>query len=122
MRWPPAPPSWPLTTIIYLSSRKRTMSDAQAKPFCINCVSGDVLPGEPRGSLARIGPFDTYVAQPSTPAANSEGVAIVYFVDAFGLQLKNNKILPDMIADGTGLPVYVPDVRAAADQDPGFCG
>jgi hypothetical protein len=88
------------------------MSDS--KPFCINCVSGDVLPGEPRGSLARIGPFDTYVAQPAERAPNSEGVAIVYFVDAFGLQLKNNKILPDMIADGTGLPVYVPDVRAAS--------
>lgn len=87
------------------------MSDAPAKPFCINCVSGFALPGEAKGSIEAIGPYDeVYVAKPSTPAKGGEDKAIIYFYDAFGLALKNNKILADTIAEKTGLVVYVPDL------------
>ena len=98
--------------------------------LCEHCVSGSLLPGEPKGSMEKIGPFDSYVAKPSTGKANSDTV-LVFLYDAFGLNLKvsfaigtncgrsihsdetdgrkNNKLLPDQFADKLGLTVVVPD-------------
>ncbi|SJX62734.1 related to AIM2-cytoplasmic protein involved in mitochondrial function or organization [Sporisorium reilianum f. sp. reilianum] len=80
------------------------------KDFCIHCVSGFRIPGEPRGKLETIHGLSTYVATPASPSADSATKAIIYFYDAFGLKLANNKIIPDQLADATGLTVYVPDV------------
>lgn len=81
--------------------------------LCANCVSGYAIPGTPRGEAVTIGPYYTYVARPSSGAKSDK--AVVYFLDALGLQLQNNKIIPDRIADALGVDVYVPDVSGASD-------
>ncbi|CDS01833.1 related to AIM2-cytoplasmic protein involved in mitochondrial function or organization [Sporisorium scitamineum] len=78
--------------------------------FCIHCVTGFRIPGEPRGKMETIHGLPAYVATPTSPASDSATKAIIYFYDAFGLKLANNKVIPDKIADATGLTVYVPDV------------
>lgn len=78
--------------------------------FCVHCVSGFRIPGEPKGKMETIHGLNTYVASPSQPSSDSASKAIIYFYDAFGLKLANNKIIPDQLADATGLTVYVPDV------------
>lgn len=78
--------------------------------FCVHCVTGFRIPGEPKGKVEKIHGIDTYVATPSKPSADSATKAIIYFYDAFGLNLINNKVIPDKLADATGLTVYVPDV------------
>lgn len=78
--------------------------------FCVHCVSGFRIPGEPRGKMEAIHGLNTYVATPSSPSADSASKAIIFFYDAFGLKLANNKVIPDQLADATGLTVYVPDV------------
>lgn len=88
-----------------------TKDNAAAGPgFCVHCVSGFRIPGEPRGKIESIHGFDAYVATPANPSSDSATKAIIYFYDAFGLKLANNKLIPDQIADATGLTVYVPDV------------
>ncbi|SAM81857.1 related to AIM2-cytoplasmic protein involved in mitochondrial function or organization [Ustilago bromivora] len=78
--------------------------------FCVHCVTGFRIPGEPKGKMEKIHSYDTYVATPTNPSSDSAAKAIIYFYDAFGLKLDNNKVIPDKIADTTGLTVYVPDV------------
>ncbi|SPO25957.1 related to AIM2 - cytoplasmic protein involved in mitochondrial function or organization [Ustilago trichophora] len=85
-------------------------SNGGGKGFCIHCVSGFRIPGEPRGKMETIHGLNTYVAQPASPGPDHGSKAIIYFYDAFGLKLHNNKIIPDKLADATGLTVYVPDV------------
>ena len=82
----------------------------ESKGFCVHCVSGFRIPGEPRGKMESIHGLNTYVATPKTPGPDHGTKAIIYFYDAFGLKLDNNKIIPDNLADATGLNVYVPDV------------
>ena len=77
--------------------------------LCINCVSGDVIPGTPRGQIQKIGPYETYISKPSENEAETEK-AIVLFTDVFGLALKNSKIMADILSDRTGITTYVPDV------------
>ena len=80
--------------------------------LCEHCVSGHELPGTPRGTEEKIGPYTTYIATPSASAKKGPSdVALIYFYDAFGLALKNNKVLPDQYAEKLGITVYVPDVR-----------
>lgn len=83
------------------------------QPLCIHCVSGDVIPGEPKGTIETIGPYETYVSKPPAESASaaSEGKAVVLFTDVFGLALQNNKIVADLIAERSSITVYVPDVR-----------
>ncbi|CCF52745.1 hypothetical protein NDA10_000982 [Ustilago hordei] len=78
--------------------------------FCVHCVTGFRIPGEPKGKMEKIHGYDTYVATPTNPSSDSATKALIYFYDAFGLKLDNNKVIPDKIADATGLTVYVPDV------------
>lgn len=79
------------------------------QPLCIHCVTGSRIPGEPKGELKKLGPYETYVTRTSH---SSDGKAIVIFTDVFGLALANSKIIADILAERTGLPVFVPDVRA----------
>jgi hypothetical protein len=91
-------------------------SDTTAAPgsgFCVHCTSGSRIPGEPKGKIESLHGFNTYVATPASPSADSASKAIIYFYDAFGLNLVNNKIIPDLLADATGLTVYVPDVSSS---------
>jgi carboxymethylenebutenolidase len=101
--------------------------------LCDDCFRGAKLDGTPKGSESRIGPFNTYVAKPEGQIKDDKA-AIIFFYDAFGLkvsmlilitvetsggltsfmQLVNNKLLPDIIAEKTGLTVYVPDIFAGS--------
>ncbi|EST05647.1 Dienelactone hydrolase [Kalmanozyma brasiliensis GHG001] len=83
---------------------------ANSGGFCINCVTGFKIPGEPKGKMENINGINCYVATPSNASSDNEKKAIIYFYDAFGLKLQNNKVIPDRIADASGLTVYVPDV------------
>lgn len=78
--------------------------------LCVHCVSGTTMGGEPRGTMEKIGPYPTYITHPSSGAPTDASRAILYAYDAFGLGLNNNKILPDVLADKTGMTVYVPDI------------
>lgn len=99
----------PHIATIVLLLRTATISYTMASaPICINCVTGFKLPGTPKGNVQKLGPYDTYIAG----NGGSHEKAIVLFTDAFGLGLDNNKIIADMIAERTGFPVFVPDVRA----------
>lgn len=91
------------------SGPQQSGQEGERKQFCIHCVTGFRIPGEPKGKMEKIGEFDTYIATPSQ-GVRDPAKAIIYFYDAFGLKLANNKILPDTLADATGLTVYVPDV------------
>lgn len=68
------------------------------------------MDGEPRGTMEQIGPYKTYITHPSSGAPADTSRAILYAYDAFGLGLNNNKVFPDVLADKTGMTVYVPDI------------
>lgn len=76
--------------------------------LCPQCVEGFELPGQPRGSIEQIGPFSTYIATPKT--LKDPKAVVLYFYDIFGFCLKNNKLLPDRLADALGVAVLVPDL------------
>jgi len=52
------------------------------------CIRGVKHDGEPGGELKQIGGIKSYVATPKSP----NGLGIVYFPDAFGLELSNNRL------------------------------
>lgn len=82
--------------------------------LCINCVSGEVIPGTPRGQIQKIGPYDTYISKPSSSSAENQSgndKAVVLFTDVFGLALTNIKLIADITSDRTGITTFVPDVR-----------
>jgi hypothetical protein len=70
--------------------------------LCKNCVSGYVLPGEPKGTI-KDGAY-VYSNEPDgqhqdgTPNL-TEKTAIILLTDIFGLDLKNLKILADSIGE-----------------------
>jgi carboxymethylenebutenolidase len=75
---------------------------------CKDCVSGYILPGDPRGTLLSDG---SYLTKPEKGNnANSEKRALVLLTDSFGLQLQNPKILADSFANHLGCDVFVPDL------------
>lgn len=80
--------------------------------FCVHCTTGFSLPGTPKGTIERLGPYDTYIASPPSGADVDEDRAIYYAYDAFGLSedMPNNKLIPDILAEKLGMRVYVPDV------------
>ena len=69
--------------------------------FCEHCKAGHILPGEPKGSFHGSAYFMS--GQDNTRA-------IVLLTDAFGLPLKNSKILADQLVDQVGCDVWVPDM------------
>jgi len=48
--------------------------------------------GEPKGSMVKLGVYDTYVATPDAPREGKASRAIVFFYDIFGLGIKNPKV------------------------------
>jgi carboxymethylenebutenolidase len=80
--------------------------------LCINCVSGDVIPGTPRGQIQKIGPYETYISKPTSSSEIQGGneKAVVLFTDVFGLALTNIKLIADIISDRSGIVTFVPDV------------
>ena len=81
---------------------------------CPDCIKGSFLEGEPTGHFLPDGTY--FVPGPSisesTGSASSTRRAVVFLMDAFGLPLKNNRILADEIGKRLGCDVYVPDLFA----------
>ncbi|KAG6901757.1 hypothetical protein C0995_008232 [Termitomyces sp. Mi166 len=83
---------------------------------CPDCLTGDILPGEPTGASSIQG---AYLA-PATGNSSTSGRAILLLADAFGLPLRNFKILADKFAAELQCNVWVPDYfegRPLADLD-----
>jgi len=76
---------------------------------CRDCFRGTIHDhAVPKGVLQDLYGYKTYVSMPAnTPSPKS---TIVFFCDAFGLNLPNNKILADHYADKTGCRVLTPDI------------
>ncbi|KAK0201716.1 dienelactone hydrolase endo-1-3,1,4-beta-D-glucanase [Desarmillaria ectypa] len=70
---------------------------------CPNCFKGEILAGEPTGTISIQG---AYYAQSSEPSTH----AVLLLTDIFGLRLKNSKILADFFAEQLKCDVWVPDL------------
>jgi dienelactone hydrolase len=77
---------------------------------CPDCFKGGVHnhKGEPKGHEVELYGIRTYITGPSLDSSSQS--TIIYFCDAFGLDLINNKLLADRYAAGTGLRVLAPAV------------
>jgi len=75
---------------------------------CPDCAKGIVLDGEPTGSINA--EFQGAYFAPA-PGGNGEPSkrAVLLFTDAFGLPLKNCKIMADEMAQRLECDVWIPD-------------
>ncbi|KAF4603375.1 AB hydrolase superfamily protein [Pleurotus pulmonarius] len=73
---------------------------------CPDCKKGNVLPGEPTGSISTAGAY--YAPGPSPHAKR----AVLLLTDVFGLPLKNSKLIADALAKRLECDVWVPDLFA----------
>lgn len=85
---------------------------------CPRCKEGSLLSGEPTGSIvadfqsAYFAPApepQTEGAGPSSESGDSKKSTVLLLTDAFGLPLKNCKIMADELAKRLGCDVWVPD-------------
>lgn len=72
---------------------------------CPDCISGNPLPGSPKGTEEN----GAYFAQGSGQEETKDK-AVVVLTDIFGIAIPNPKIIADTIADRTGFDVWVPDL------------
>jgi len=81
---------------------------------CPNCAEGDFLPGEPTGSINPDFQGAYYAPGPlsSSDGTPSDQRAVLLLTDAFGLPLKNCKIMADDLAKRLECDVWVPDYFA----------
>jgi len=81
--------------------------------LCKNCVSGHVLPGEPKGTIEDGAYVYRYAEdgapEDGTPTASGKAV-IILLTDGFGLNLKNPKVLADAFGERLKCDVLVPDM------------
>ncbi|KAH7925902.1 dienelactone hydrolase endo-1,3,1,4-beta-D-glucanase [Leucogyrophana mollusca] len=73
---------------------------------CADCFKGSLLTGEPTGSITELD--GAYLA--SGPTAGDTRRAVVLLTDAFGLPLKNSKLIADNIAKCLSCDVWAPDI------------
>ncbi|PPQ71948.1 hypothetical protein CVT25_002826 [Psilocybe cyanescens] len=81
----------------------------QTIPFsmsCPNCTKGDFLPGEPLGSINA--DFHNAYFSPG-PGAETSKHTVLLLTDAFGMPLKNCKIMADELAKRLECDVWIPD-------------
>ena len=83
---------------------------------CPDCFRGGKAVGDPVGSITTIHGVETYVA--GTPSTTTSSSTIIYYTDAFGLSLVNNKLLADAYASATGFRVLVPDIIPGGPMSP----
>jgi dienelactone hydrolase len=69
------------------------------------CRTGHIHTGTPVGSITQIAGRDTYV----TRNAQSNGRAVLFIHDAFGITFVNNQLLADTFAEQAQVDVYIPD-------------
>lgn len=75
---------------------------------CPECFTGHIHDGTPRGTIEDLHGVQTYVTFPSSDAEPKN--TIIFYCDAFGLNLVNNKLLADHYAADTGCRVLAPDM------------
>ncbi|KAF9554172.1 dienelactone hydrolase endo-1,3,1,4-beta-D-glucanase [Agrocybe pediades] len=73
---------------------------------CPDCAKGHILEGEPKGSIEN--EFQGAYFAPSATGSPSKR-AVLLFTDAFGLPLKNCKIMADEMAKRLECDVWIPD-------------
>ena len=75
---------------------------------CPACFTGSQHShGTPKGEITTLHGLTTYITPPLSQNLTTKH-SIVFFCDAFGLNLVNNKLLADEYAEGTGIRVFVP--------------
>ena len=80
---------------------------------CPDCISGNWLPGSPKGAEEN----GVYLAKGSNQE-DTKNKAVVVLTDIFGLSISNPKIIADTIAEQTGFDVWVPDLFNGASLRP----
>jgi hypothetical protein len=75
---------------------------------CPDCYSGHINAGTPTGRMETLHGYECYVADPPT-GKEAQGI-IVFFPDAFGFELVNNKIVADHYAAMGNYRVVFPDL------------
>jgi dienelactone hydrolase len=76
---------------------------------CRDCFRGTIHDhAEPKGTFQDLYGYSTYVSLP--PDNPNPKSTIIFYCDAFGLNLPNNKILADYYAAETGFRVLTPDI------------
>jgi carboxymethylenebutenolidase len=73
---------------------------------CPDCSTGEFLPGEPTGTTSTQGAYFS----PAPVAPEDPKRAVILLTDAFGLPVKNCKILADNLAKRLNCDVWVPDL------------
>jgi len=74
---------------------------------CLECFSGHVHEGHPRGKAVKLYGLDVYVSEP-TRSRPIKGI-IVIVSDALGWEFVNSRLLADNYADKGDFKVYLPD-------------
>ncbi|KAF6759234.1 dienelactone hydrolase endo-1,3,1,4-beta-D-glucanase [Ephemerocybe angulata] len=74
---------------------------------CPKCVEGYELPGQPTGTIQPEYQGAYFAPRPEN---GQKDVAAILLTDAFGLPLKNCKLMADKIAAQVGCDVWVPDL------------
>ncbi|KAF2268132.1 alpha/beta-hydrolase [Lojkania enalia] len=87
---------------------------------CPDCFRGGAAVGDPVGEETTIHGTKTYVA--GRPGGTTSQSTIIFYTDAFGLKLVNNKLLADAYASATGFRVLVPDIIPGGAMDPVILG
>ncbi|KAF2116761.1 dienelactone hydrolase [Lophiotrema nucula] len=83
---------------------------------CPDCFRGGKATGDPIGDITTIHGLKTYVA--GKPGSNTSESTIIFYTDAFGLDLVNNKLLADAYATATGFKVLIPDIIPGGPMSP----
>ncbi|KAF8817127.1 alpha/beta-hydrolase [Phlegmacium glaucopus] len=78
---------------------------------CPNCVEGEFLPGEPTGSINSDFQGAYYAPRPGDETSASKRTVLL-LTDAFGLPLKNCRIMADELAKRLDCDVWIPDYFA----------
>jgi carboxymethylenebutenolidase len=78
---------------------------------CPNCAEGEFLPGEPTGNIDPDFQGAYYAPRPTDRTSASKRTVLL-LTDAFGLPLKNCKIMADELAKRLECDVWIPDYFA----------
>jgi len=79
---------------------------------CPNCVEGAFLPGEPTGTINSDFQGAYYAPGSLSDGTSTSKRAVLLLTDAFGLPLKNCKIIADDLAKRLECDVWIPDYFA----------